>query len=183
MSFPAAEPMSMSPKWITTPILAGVSRRREYVRSSGSGGCRSRRSRGTASQRCFRSCRYGPMLKVNSYPCGNTARARTMGIVRSHPRYGRQPASDRLRVVLNTKVLVCAALKDKSLSAMAVHVVERCAFCLNRYSAPRNAIVLIRAASRQPARLRQARPAVVGGALRATAAAGVWKRARSTSSA
>src|ERR1700681_3782032 len=38
--------------------------------------------------------------------------------------YGRQPASDRMRVVLNTNVVVGAALKDKSLPAMAAHVVE-----------------------------------------------------------
>jgi len=48
----------MSPKWTTTLIRAGASRRREYVRLSGSGGCRSRRSREIGSQPCFRACRH-----------------------------------------------------------------------------------------------------------------------------
>src|SRR5208337_2730960 len=55
---------------------------------------------------------------------------------------------------------------------------------LGRAPSPRNsAWSSITAASRRPSQLRQPRPVVAGGALRATAAAGVGKRARSTSSA
>jgi 3(or 17)beta-hydroxysteroid dehydrogenase len=60
---------------------------------------------------------------------------------------------------------------------------DRRRFSNNRCSALRIATVLNKAASRRPPRLWQPRPAVGGCAHRATAAARVWNRARSTLSA
>jgi hypothetical protein len=73
---PAVERRSMSPKWMTTPIRAGASRRREYVRLSGSDGCRLRRFLETALAKCFRTCRH--CLRKRSRRQKSCARASPM---------------------------------------------------------------------------------------------------------